>query len=163
MKSSPWVYLLALTLLGLSAADLTAADPNGKAADNRIYAQSLVNQLLARRPDLMIAGLHGIPAGSKDEIMLACNLDHIGNPDTDLDKASGLEHMTLLEPKTPEKFEMTLPLLDAAGGYIGAVVLIFKRAPGESELDLYRKGLKVRDGLAKQIPTFAALFVPTAL
>jgi hypothetical protein len=157
------LILTSFASLAVAAASALAADPNGKAADNHIYAQKLVNELMAQRSDLMIAGLHGIPAGTKEEIMLACNLDHIGNPDTEFDKASGIEHMTLLEPKTPEKFEMTLPLLDASGGHIGAVVLIFKRGAGETELDLYRKGLEVQGGLAKKIPSFAALFAPAKL
>ena len=162
MKSLIRVSLL-LVSVGRLAAGLVAADPNGKAADNPIYAQSLVNDLMAHRSDLLVVGLHGIPAGTQDEVMLACNLDHIGNPDTEFDKASGVRHMTLLEPgadHNAQKFEMTIPLQDSSGGYIGAMVIIFKRKAGESELDLYRKGLKIRDDLAKKIPNFAALFGP---
>lgn len=137
------------------------ADPNGKAAANHIFAQRLVNATMAERSDLLVVGLHGIPPGRKDEMLFACNLDHIGNPDTDLDKAAGIEHMTILEPKTAVKFEMSLPLLDASGNYIGAVVLIFKRVPQDTELSLYQKGLAVRNGLAEKIPNLRALLAPS--
>ena len=150
--------VVVLTALCLGAGTLWAADPNGKAADNKIYAQTLVNALIKERSDLLIIGLHGVAPGAKDSAIIACNLDHIGNLDSADDLAAGIEHKTLLEPKSPEKFEIVMPLKDAAGAYIGAVVMIFKYRPADTELGMYQKALTIRDELAKQIPDFAALF-----
>jgi len=158
VKRSALNIAFALSSLCLGARGLNAGEPNGKAVANRIYAQTLVNALIAGRSDLMIVGLHGTASGAKDEAMIACNLDHIGNSDTAFDIAAGREHMTILEPKTPEKFEICMPLKDASGGYIGAIVMIFKRTAGDTEPSLYLKALELRDGLATRIPNFAALF-----
>lgn len=151
--------LIFFACLGLGR--LQAEDPNGKAADNRIYAQTLVNELMREQSDLLIVGLHAQAPGTKIQAMIACNLDHIGNPDSDDDLAAGRDHKTILEPKSPAKFEILMPLKDDKGNYLGAIVMIFKYHEVDTELAMYRKGLAIRDGLAKKIPDLAALFVRT--
>lgn len=51
-----------------------------------------------------------------------------------------------------------IPLKDASGNDIGGLVMIFRRHSGDTEKALYLKALTVRDGLARQIPNYPALF-----
>src|SRR4051794_3482185 len=86
-----------------SAADEAAAVPNwGKAADNRILAQRLVNEQMAKHADLLVFGLHAIAPGAKEQTMIACNLDRIGKKDDDDDVAVVTERKIILVPNAKE-------------------------------------------------------------
>ena len=60
-------------LLGLAIPAFAADTPPawGKAADNKIYAQQLVNELMAKYPELVVVGLHLTAPGAKAETMIA--------------------------------------------------------------------------------------------
>ena len=151
------------SLPGLRAAE-TAPDPSwGKAADNKIYAQKLVNELMAAHPELLVVGLHATKPGAKDQTMIATNLDRVGKADDDDDKAVSVEHKIILAPNLKEsnKFEVQVWLKDAKGTQlIAAAGLVFKYKQGDSEIVLLTKALAIRDELAKKTPSFAALFAP---
>jgi hypothetical protein len=52
---------------------------------------------------------------------------------------------------------------DATGAIIGAYGFVFLYKAGDDEVELHRKGVVLRDSLAKKIPNLAALFAPAAL
>ena len=114
-----------LVLAAATAAVLTCggaahalADPSmGKAADNAIYAQTLVNEQMAKHSELLVLGLHAPKPGAKDSHMIAANLDRIGKADDEDDLAVAQERKTILAPnlKEPTKFEVAIPLKDASG------------------------------------------------
>ena len=136
-----------------------------KAADNKIYAQKLVGELTAGHPELLVVGFHAIAPGTKDQKMIATNLDRVGKKDDDDDIAVFVERKTILVPnaKEPNKFEVQLPMKDATGKIIGAYGFVFQYKPGDDEVELHRKAVVIRDSLAQRIPNLAALFVPAAL
>ncbi len=155
--------LLALGLPALNAE--TAPDPSWrKAADNHIFAQQLVNELMAKYPELLVVGLHLTVPGAKTETMIATNLDRVGKQDDDDDIGVAQEHKTVLAPNMtdPHKFEVQVPLLDRAGHFIGgAAGLVFKYNAGDDEVKLHVKALAIRDELAARTPDAAALLQPT--
>lgn len=71
----------------LGAAQLRAEDRLMKAADNRVYAQALVNEVIKANPDLIIVGFHAVAPGAKNQSMIASTLDRIGEKDDDEDLA----------------------------------------------------------------------------
>jgi hypothetical protein len=164
MKKHPCLALFSALVLGVSA---FGADPVlGKPADNKIFAQKLVNGLMAKYPELVVVGLHATVPGAKDETMIATNLDRVGKVDDDDDIAVATEHKTILAPnmKDPTKFEVQVPLKDTAGNFIGAAAgLVFKYKAGDDEVQLHIKALKIRDELAAKTPDLAALLKPAAL
>jgi hypothetical protein len=164
MKTRTLPLLAAVLMLGAGASWLRADDHWGKAADNHIYGQKLVNELMAEHPELVVVGLHAVPPGAKDEIMFATNLDRVGKQDDDDDKGVANEHKIVMAPNMtdPHKFEIQIPLLDAAGHYIGATGLVFKYTAGDDVVALLSKALAIRDGLAQKTPNLAALFAPTS-
>jgi iron complex outermembrane receptor protein len=157
--------LAAATAAALSCATAAyaLADPAlGKAADNAIYAQTLVNEQMAKHPELLVLGMHAPKPGAKDSHMIAANLDRIGKADDEDDLAVAQERKTILAPnvKEPTKFEVAVPLKDASGKVIGSLSTVFKYAAGDDEVKMHSAALAIRDEMAKKIPSVAALFKP---
>ena len=150
-------------VLSCATAAYALADPAlGKAADNAIYAQTLVNEQMAKHPELLVLGMHAPKPGAKDSHMIAANLDRIGKADDEDDLAVAQERKTILAPnvKEPTKFEVAVPLKDASGKVIGSLSTVFKYAAGDDEVKMHAAALAIRDEMAKKIPSVAALFKP---
>lgn len=149
--------ILLLAALGLVA--LRAADaPKFKAAaDNKIKAQQLVNQIMSNNPALVAAGMHCVAPGSDKQAIIASTLDVIGKLS---DPEDILHGNTTIDPsrKAP-KLGIMLPLRDANGKDIGSLALQFKYQPGDDQVKCFAAATAIRDGVARQIPDLASLFV----
>jgi iron complex outermembrane receptor protein len=134
-----------------------------KAADNKIYAQKLVNDLMAAHPELLVVGLHGVAPGATEERMIASNLDRVGKKDDDDDVGVSTEHKTICAPNLKEtnKFEVLMPLKDATGSVLDAAVgFVFKYKAGDDEVKMHALAVSLRDELAGRLPSYADLFRP---
>jgi hypothetical protein len=150
-------------VLSCASAAYALAEPAlGKAADNAIYAQTLVNEQMAKHSELLVLGMHAPKPGAKDSHMIAANLDRIGKVDDEDDLAVAQEHKTILAPnlKEPTKFEVAVPLKDANGKVIGSLSTVFKYAAGDDEVKMHAAAVAIRDEVARKIPSVAALFKP---
>jgi hypothetical protein len=139
-----------------------AQQPLGKAANNAIYAQTLVNETLAKHPELVVIGLHAKRPGARKSTMIATNLDRIGKADDADDLAVSRERKTILAPdlKDPTRYEVAVPLQDATGKVIGSLSTVFKYRTGDDELKMYAVAVSIRDAIAQNTPYLAALFKP---
>jgi len=160
--------LAALVCVGPASASAPASTSGpalGKASDNAIYAQTLVNDLMAKHPEVVVIGMHTVKPGAKQSTMVASNLDRIGKQDDEDDLAVANERKTILAPnlKDPAKFEVAVPLKDASGKVIGSLSAVFKYAAGDDEVKMHTVAVAIRDDLAKKIPSVAALFKPATL
>ncbi|PYQ51078.1 MAG: hypothetical protein DMF78_14115 [Acidobacteria bacterium] len=146
----------------LSATGVRAEERYGKAADNRIYAQSLVNEILAHHRNLLWAGMHGVAPGSEEHTIIASTLDVIGKKDEDSDVLVATEGRSTLVPNLEQsKLGVMLPLRDASGHRIGALALAFKYpSPDASEARLFLKATAIRDRVARRIQAVSDLFRP---
>jgi iron complex outermembrane receptor protein len=163
MRSLMTMRMAAAMLVALTFGRLTSAVADaalGKAADNAIYAQMLVNESLARHPELVVIGMHAVKPGAKESTMIAANLDRIGKRDDEDDLAVARERKTILAPnlKDPTRFEVAVPLHDASGKVIGSLSTVFKYGAGDDEVKMHATAVAIRDDLAKKTPTLAALF-----
>lgn len=149
-----------LSLL-IGVASLRAEVTLGKAAENKIFAQTLVNDLSRENPDVVLIGFHAIAPGATEEAMIACTHDLIGEKDDEGDLAvvNGQQMMLAPDLKNPAKFKVFLPLQDASGNNIGLVTLNFKREAGFDETHYCARALAVRNSVAPRIKNLAALFV----
>jgi hypothetical protein len=164
-KASMLKKLIPTMLLAVACASggtVSAAGALGKAADNAIFAQTLVNEQMSKHPELLVLGMHAPKPGAKDSHMIASNLDRIGKEDDEDDLAVAKERKTILAPnmKEPDKFEVAVPLKDSSGKVIGSLSTVFKYAPGDDELKMHQAALAIRDEVARKIPNVAALFKP---
>lgn len=174
-KIATWVSLgVAGVALGLSAATAAVPAPehpkNWTAPAGKIYAQKLVDEIMAAHPELISATLHGVPPGMTDTYTMFAGSfpERIGNADDPDDIDISKKGITILDPRwhrtndTVRKFVMMLPLRDASGENIGEIVLAYKHPvdSGKTERDFYLASSDLRDALSKKIPAYAALFAP---
>jgi hypothetical protein len=157
------IAALAAIAIPIGSARLRADEPFGKAADNRVYAQALVNEVVKSNPDLVIVGFHAVVPGAKDETMIASTLDRIGEKDDEEDLVVVAEQETILAVslKEPVKFKVHIPMKDASGKVIGLMALIFRNDAGKDEAYYCARALAIRDGVARRIPDLQALFKPS--
>ena len=160
----PRLRLALFTLfMTLSRAEAWAEPPYINAADNKICAQTLLNEVARENPDLLVIGFHGVVPGAKISTVIASNLDRVGKQDDDDDVAAAHESKTICGPRrdNPNKFEVEMPLKDASGNVIGALSLIFPYLADGDEVKIFARSVAIRNGLAKKIPSFGALLKPT--
>jgi hypothetical protein len=171
MKAPLKICALACLALSLSAVPLQAQSTDAekatwrKAADNKVYAQKIVNEEMASHPELLVIGMHGVAPGASESRMIASNLDRIGKKDDDDDIGVSNEHKTICAPNLKEtfKFEVLMPLKDASGMVLDAAVgFVFKYQAGDDEVKMHALAVSIRDEMAKKIPTYADLFKPTS-
>ena len=162
--------LAALIAFAITALNSYAAPKNWTPPAQKIYAQTLSEQIMANHPELLSITFHGVPPGmSKVYTMFAGSyVDRIGNAD-DPDDVMVIElGITIVDPRwhrtkdAVRKFVMMMPLRDAAGENIGLLVAAYKNPAdsGKGEREYFVQGLQLRDDLQKQIPSYAALFEP---
>jgi hypothetical protein len=140
----------------------------------KLYVQTLTDRIMAAHPELLSVTFHGVPPGAapKTYTMFGGSyFERIGNPD-DPDDVMVIETgVTILDPRwhrtkdVVRKFVVQTPLRDAAGQNIGLIVLAYKNGDesGKTDKDFFLAGTKLRDDLAKDIPSFKALFEPSKL
>lgn len=141
--------------------DLTVRDPTemtSSAAARGIFAQKLVDDLVASHPELVRIGLHVTPPNDSQNLIIASNvLAKIGRRSDPED----LEAMRSGQPvllKEGENLDVTLPLHDAGGKLIGAVGLTLKPKLGEKEAETIRRARDLAGELEKAISSKAILF-----
>lgn len=135
-----------------------------KAADNKIYAQQLVNETMAAHPELLVIGMHGVKPGANQAHMIASNLDRINKHDDDDDVGVATEHKTICAPNLTEtfKFEVLMPMKNASGKTLNAAIgFVFRYKAGDDEVKMHAKAVAIRDSLARKIPSYESLFAPT--
>jgi hypothetical protein len=136
----------------------------------KIYAQQLVDEIMATHPELVSVAFHGAPPGQEDTYTMFAGPwpDRIGNADDPDDIDIAKKGITILNPRLhlPEdgarRFLVMLPLRDASGETISALVVAYRNPPDsrKSEKDFFLSALALREGLQKKIKDRAALFAP---
>lgn len=136
-----------------------------KAADNPIFAQTLVNQLMADNPDLISVGIHARPPGGGPFQVIAHSQDIIGKRDDDIDAEIIKGDQTVLGIETVGKTAVLRMVVheglhDQSGKVIGMVVLSFKFRPEFDKTAALARAEPLMRDLAARIPSSAALFEP---
>jgi len=136
----------------------------------RIYAQKLVDEIMAAHPELISVTFHGVPPGQTEVYTMFAGSypDRIGNADDPDDIDISKKGITILDPRwhrtkdTVKKFVMMMPLRDASGENVGEIVIAYKNPDhsGKSEKDFFLASTRLRDDLMKKIPSYAGLFAP---
>ena len=127
----------------------------------KIFAQKLVDETLAKHPDVVILALHVTPPNNPDNVIIASNIGRIGKKaDEDDTRVIQTGQPNLEVNKTGNHFEVELPLQDKAGKTIGAAGIVFNYKEGDNKAELQKKAEAVRDEMRRQTPTVAKLFEP---
>jgi hypothetical protein len=147
------------TLLAIIAC--TLATPLLAQIALKTYAQELVDQTVARNPDVLVVVMHVTPPKSAVNVIIASNIGRIGKPGDEDD-------MRVIETGKPNlevahggnRYEVELVLRDVSGATIGALGLVWPYREGQDRKALETKAEKIRDGLARRILNTANLMDP---
>jgi hypothetical protein len=149
-------YVSKRALSAKNLSDPYPYDP-GRRADT--YAQALVDRTMRAHPELLVFAIHATPPGETTNIIIGSNIGRIGKKADEDDLRVIEKGATNLEvAEGGERFEVELPLNDAAGRRIGALGTVFAYKAGDDKKALEARAIAIRDALARQIPTSAALF-----
>ena len=115
---------------------------------------------LSAHPDLRKMGLHAIPPGGKESVIIAnANTSRIGVKSSAGDLDAVKDGKTYCAGKEDGAFfNLKLPLQDAAGRTIGILVMEIPFTSAANEVEAVRKAEGIRHELAQQIPDRDSLF-----
>lgn len=162
----------AVALGGTASWAADAPKKNWTPPAQKIYAQKLSDETMAKHPELLSVTIHGVPPGMDNVYTMFAGsyTDRIGNPDDPDDIDVSKKGITILDPRwhrtndTDKKFVVLMPMRDAAGENVGLVVYAFKNPTNpnasKAEKEYFAKAAALRDALAKRIPSYKALFDP---
>jgi hypothetical protein len=127
----------------------------------KIYGQQLVDEVVAKYPDVLLIGLHVTPPKSQDNVIIASNFGRIGKRGDEDDMAvirTGKSKMEVNPSGT--RFAVELVLQDVSGETIGALGLNFPYRAGDDKAALNQKAEKIRDELKRRIANAGNLMEP---
>jgi hypothetical protein len=157
MKLKNWFGAMALTLCAMTTARLPAQE-------NKIYAQKLVDQTIAKHPELRQIGLHSIPPNSSDSMIIAINdpkkVGKKSDPDDLEVMKTGKPSVEIIDRK--QIYDLGFPLLDRSGNIIGVAVMEIKLSAEKSKESALQRGKIIQEELRKEIPSKEKLFEPVS-
>jgi hypothetical protein len=140
--------------LALGQSTNTAAKPN-------TYAQKLVDQELAKHPDIVIFVFHVISPDGSDYPIIASNIGRYGKKaDEDDLRVIHTGRPNLEVNATGNHFEVEMALHDASKKVIGAVACVYNYKKGDDQEALHKRAELVREEVEKQIPSVEQLSAP---
>ena len=128
---------------------------------NAPAAEQIVLETLSSHPLLRRMGLHVIPPGGDDMILVANgNATRIGIRTSESDFAA-VKNGGIYGPRIAdgEFYNMKMPMFDAQGRRIGILVMEIACTDAVSEEDAARKAAAIREEVSKKIPSLTSLFV----
>ncbi|HEV2387037.1 MAG TPA: hypothetical protein VGS20_07235 [Candidatus Acidoferrales bacterium] len=129
-------------------------------APGKIYAQKLVDDVVASHPDVLVFAMHVTAPGAADNTIIAANVPAIIGKKSDADdlKAVASAQPVSEVAKDKARFEVLMQLKDRQGKTIGALATVFAYRPGDDQARLVRRAVLLRNQLRKSIPSLASLF-----
>ncbi|MBW4052469.1 MAG: hypothetical protein HIU85_13590 [Proteobacteria bacterium] len=125
------------------------------------YAQHIVDTELAKHRDVLILAIHATTPKNANPEILASNIGRIGKEADSDDMRVVRDGKTNLEVnKDLMRYEVELPLKNAAGERIGALGVVFPLTAHTHQKAKHAEAIRIRDEIAKQIPSAAKLVEP---
>jgi hypothetical protein len=147
----------------LHAGNLVDRWPYDPKFSDKTYAQALVDKTFAAHPELKVLAIHATPPGSKTNVILGSSIGRIGKKADEDDLRVIQKGETNKEiAENGKRFEAELPLNDAKGKRIGALGVVLGYKPGDDKEALVAHAVKIRDEIAAQIASPAALVRKTS-
>jgi len=124
------------------------------------FAQKLVDEALAKHPEILLIAIHAAPPGHKN-LIVASNFARIGKIGDEDDMRcirTGKSNLEISEKG--DHFEDELILQDASGKTIGALGVVFNYKAGDDKLALQKIAEQTRDEMKAKLPSAKKLFAP---
>ena len=157
--------LTAMLAIALTALATSHAQSNAPAriAVNAPFAQQLIVQEKAMHPEIQKLGLHAVPPGETQNVIIANNLpEKVGK----VSSPSDMQLVASGEPQAVRKddghfWDTFVPIHDRDHKIIGFLVMEVPFATASTQEAAIAEGEKLRSEVEHQAPTLAALFGPT--
>ena len=120
------------------------------------FAQKLVDDALAKHPEIILIAIHAQPPGHKN-VIVASNFGRIGKIGDEDDMRCIHTGKANLEVNGPH-YEVELILQDASGKTIGALGVVFNYKDGTDKEALQKIAETTRDEMKAKLPSGKALF-----
>jgi hypothetical protein len=128
-------------------------------SSKKIYAQKLVDDLFAKRQDLVSMGIHVTPPGQADNVIIASNVP------AKVGKKSSEEDMDVMRTGKPDVklksegvYDIVLPIYEVSGKTIGIIGMNLRCKKGEGEAVAVKRARKIVEGLKTKTPGLEKLF-----
>jgi hypothetical protein len=122
------------------------------------FAQKLVDEALAKHPEILLIAIHAAPPGHKN-LIVASNFGRIGKIGDEDDMRCINTGVSNLEENGPH-FEDELILQDASGKTIGALGVVFNYKAGDDKKALEKIAEQTRDEMKGKLSSSKKLFAP---
>jgi iron complex outermembrane receptor protein len=124
------------------------------------YAQKLVDEALAKHPEIILIAIHATPPGHKN-LIVASNFGRIGKiGDEDDMRCIHTGKSNLEVNEKGDHFEDELVMQDASGKTIGALGVVFNYKQGDDKKALEKIAIETRDEMKAKTPSASRLFGP---
>jgi DNA-binding beta-propeller fold protein YncE len=164
-------YYVAVPKHDSQSASIVEMEPVGipapKPAENSVplpvtapAAKNLLLGTMSAHPYLRKMGLHGVPPGQTDSVILAnANSTRVGVKTTQSDFDAVKEGKTSCAKREDGAYyNMKMPMFDAANRRIGILVMEIPFTAVRDEAGAVQRAEELRSELSRQIPAFGALF-----
>ncbi|MDP9049192.1 MAG: hypothetical protein M3O31_00495 [Acidobacteriota bacterium] len=122
------------------------------------FAQKLVDEALAKHPEILLIAIHAAPPGHKN-LIVASNFGRIGKIGDEDDMRCVHTGKDNLEVNGAH-FEDELVLQDASGKTIGALGVVFNYKEGDDKSVFEKISTQTRDEMKAKLPSAKKLFAP---
>jgi len=149
------------TRLAITAALLALCGAARAEIPVKIYAQELVDRVVAQNPDLRAVMMHVTPPKAGANVVIASSIGRIGKAadPSDLDViATGKTRVAMDQGN--KRIEVDLALRDVGGDTIGSLGLVWRYPVGGNHQEFERTANQIRDALSKRILNTANLMDP---
>ena len=127
----------------------------------KIFAQQLVDEAIAKHPEVVVMAMHVTPPKESRNVIVASNIGRIGKEaDEDDMRVINTGKSNLEVNPNGDRFEVELVLQDKTGKTIGALGVVFPYKPGDDKSAFDKKAQQIRNELRAQIATLDKLFEP---
>lgn len=124
-----------------------------------LYAQQLVDEFMAKHPEIEIFVIHATPPDSDYNVIAGSNIGRIGKKaDNDDMRCIFTLKPNLEVNSTGKRFESEMPLHDRAGKVIGALGVVVAYKKTDDKQALFKHADQIRVELEKKIPDSDSLF-----
>lgn len=122
------------------------------------FAQKLVDDALAKHPEILLMAIHAAPPAHKN-VIIASNFGRIGKIGDEDDMRCIHTGKSNLEVNGAH-FEDELILQDKSGKTIGALGVVFNYKDGDDKAVFEKIATQARDEMKAQLPSIKKLFAP---
>lgn len=150
---------------GLVCAQLNAQSPApalGKAAQNRIYAQRVMDELKAKNPDLLSISIYCVRPGTKAAVVVAGSLDQIGKPQPAEEADMGLHGASKIIPDEENNVKRywVLSPLKGGGETLGSLVVAYPRQIDGQEAAVMARHKEIAAEISRLITNEDSIYQP---